>query len=78
MTNWMNEKVVVQNNVTPHDPVAMVRGIADSIEGFWGYVAARSFIEKGPIPKDDHTLKIAHDDAMCLRAVADMMEAHRG
>jgi hypothetical protein len=78
MTNWMNEKVVVENNVTPHDPVAMVRGIADSIEGFWGYVAARSFIEKGPIPKDDHTMKIAHDDAMCLRAVADMMEANRG
>jgi hypothetical protein len=74
MSNWMENKVIVEGQETPHDPITMVRRIAASIEEYWGPVAARSFTPTGEID----TSIAARDDALCLRGVADMMEKNRG
>jgi hypothetical protein len=74
--SYLTEPMII-NGHPLGTPIERLRRLADSVENFWGPVAARG-LQPEPnkkIPEDDHTLKIAREDALCMREIADLLEA---
>jgi hypothetical protein len=75
--SYLTEPMII-NGAPLGTPIERLRRLADTVEKFWGPTAARGLHEGKKPPEDDHTLQIAREDALCIREIADLMEANSG
>lgn len=73
--SYLTEPMII-NGAPLGTPIERLRRLANSIEKFWGPVAACGLREGKKVPEDDHTLQIAREDALCIREIADLLEAN--